>query len=334
MWHAFHTAGSDAVLGSGLRQERRTSRNMKACSCEDELELCCERACTGQIRCSCCTRNYLCTSADRIGCFGIEMAGFRQVVFIFDLVLLFMAFALSCVLLIFDDPFGIFGLEKNRTLMTSIGAWAMIQGKPIPYPAVPGLEVNVMFFTTLWGLIVVPTQGSADSEIFVVEICHENPGRHALCNGVSWGFLAERWNAYETGGNFTSHNGISQPATAESLPSMGGFTFGDFAAHSCTLSAQTARISLAVGCGCSLLLLLSRFTCHSRFERNSDSGRKCPLLLVALAMLAISLATPLYYWEGCLREIDLSLGRLGSQSGSAFAVRRQLPACLSRKPWP
>ena len=296
-----------------------------ACSCEEELELCCERACTGQIRCSCCTWKYLCTSADRIGCFGIEMAGFRQVVFIFDLVLLFMAFALSCVLLIFDDPFGIFGLEKNRTLMTSIGAWAMIQGKPIPYPAVPGLEVNVMFFTTLWGLIVVPTQGSADSEIFVVEICHENPGRHALCNGVSWGFLSERWNAYETGGNFTSHNGISQPATAESLPSMGGFTFGDFAAHSCNLSAQTARISLAVGCGCSLLLLLSRFTCHSRFERSSDSGRKCPLLLVVLAMLAISLATPLYYWEGCLREIDLSLGRLGSQSGSAFAVRRQLP---------
>ena len=106
---------------------------------------------------------------------------------------------------------------------------------------------------------------------------------------------------------------------------MGGFTFGDFAAHSCTLSAQTARISLAVGCGCSMLLLLSRFTCHSRFERRSDSGRKCPLLLVALAMRAISLAPPLYYWEGCLREIDLSLGRLGSQS--AFAVRGQ--SCLS-----
>ena len=214
-----------------------------ACLCEDEFEMFCERACTGQIRCSCCTRTSLCTCADRIGCFGIEMAGFRKVVFIFDLVLLFMAFALSCVLLIFDDPFGIFGLEKNRNLMTSIGAWAMIQGQAtILYPAVPGLEVNVIFFTTLWGLIVVPTQGSADSEIFVVEICQENPGRHALCNGVSWGFLAERWNAYETGGNFTSHNGISQAATAESLPSMGGFTFGDFAAHSCTLSPKAITI--------------------------------------------------------------------------------------------
>lgn len=214
----------------------------------------------------------------------------RRTFLIVDLVLLIAAVILTGL--------SYFGVMHDRELFMGIAGWAMIHDQgAVLYN---GTETGLKIFTNLWGVIVVPTDfdddpgGGGDSTI-----CDANQDQYDLCHGTSWVTLSDE---YEMGSPLAFNN----------------FTFGDFATHSCKISSQNARTTLEVACALSVLLLISRITCHWRFARKFDYRKKCTLLLANGIMLAVALGPPLYYWEGCLREIDLSLGRLTDQSNSVF----------------